>query len=242
MNRFANVFPRLTIWRLAKDVEFEEKHPRDEAGKFTAGGVAIDMAIPRLTPERIAELKQNPNVFWHSTASGDLRGGTQGLHVGTYQAAKEAMEATIGIRADGKDWDGTEEYGKTLLMGGRRQQEIRDKTGTYFGGTGFNARMSDPAEFPQEDFYAGDHKERATHSNGDPVSLTAKPGIFPVRIKGAMTNSRYRPMEDFKANSTMRSLLKRGKAKRGYYYENVGEDSGSISAVVPSWKHLEVVT
>ena len=239
---FERVLPHLFLFRLAKDAEFEVVHPRDETGQFTANGAGTGLKIPHLTPDRIAELKKDPSVFWHSTPSGDLRGGTQGLHVGTYQAAKEALEATIGIRADGKDWDGTQEYGKTKLMGGRRQQEIREQTGTYFGGTGYNASMRDPTEFSQDDFYPGDHKERATHSNGDPVALTGKPGIFPVKIKGAMTNSRYSPREDFKANAMMSSLLKRGKAKRGYYYENVGEDEGSISAVVPSWKHLEIVT
>jgi hypothetical protein len=32
----------------------------------------------------------------------------------------------------------------------------------------------------------------------------------------------------------MKASLKRGNAKRGFYYKNVSEDAGSISAVVPN--------
>ncbi len=44
---------------------------------------------------------------------------------------------------------------------------------------------------------------------------------------------------DFKANGMMSGQLKKGNAKRGYYYRNISEDSGSVSAVVPSWNHLK---
>ena len=56
-----------------------------------------------------------------------------------------------------------------------------------------------------------------------------------------MTNNSYQPHEDFKANGYMRAALKRGHAKRGYYYKNIAEDTGSISAVVPSMTHLKII-
>ena len=37
----------------------------------------------------------------------------------------------------------------------------------------------------------------------------------------------------------MHGQLKKGNARRGYFYQNDGEDAGSISAVVPSWSHLK---
>jgi hypothetical protein len=37
----------------------------------------------------------------------------------------------------------------------------------------------------------------------------------------------------------MRAQLKKGTAKCGYFYKNVSEDAGSISAVVPNQKHIE---
>lgn len=37
------------------------------------------------------------NTFWHGSPSGDLRGSKNGLHIGTYEAAKQALEARIGI-------------------------------------------------------------------------------------------------------------------------------------------------
>jgi len=56
-----------------------------------------------------------------------------------------------------------------------------------------------------------------------------------------MTNSPYKPHTDEKANSMMLRNLKMGNAKSGYYYENIGEDSGSISAVVPDASFLQIL-
>jgi hypothetical protein len=68
---------------------------------------------PELGPEGKAALKTAQTaegVFWHGSPSGDLRGGKSGLHVGTKEAAKQALEARIGIPADGKGWSGDREY------------------------------------------------------------------------------------------------------------------------------------
>ena len=62
--------------------------------------------------------------------------------------------------------------------------------------------------------------------------------MFPVKITGPMTDTVH---ADFAANGRMKGHLKRGTAKRGYYYKNEAEDSGSISAVVPGWGHLQAL-
>jgi len=158
----------------------------------------------------------SPAQFFHGTPDigGARAAGSYGVHVGTREAAKQALEARIGRRADGKDWDGTQEYGKTLLAA---------------HGHGYGA------DAPKEPHYP---TGKAAYSTGDPVPMHARPALLPVEIVGPMTNTPHTPHEDFKANGMMAGQLKRGRAKRGYYYENVGEDAGSISAVVPSWQHL----
>jgi 8-oxo-dGTP pyrophosphatase MutT (NUDIX family)/GNAT superfamily N-acetyltransferase len=190
-------------------------------------------------------------VFWHGSPSGDLKGSFNGLHVGTEEAARQALHARIGEPAEGR-WDGTREYGKTLLKG--RSDTLR---------SGYN--MEDrPDHFPQPATYhepvrrpdgswgngpAVRYEDResgkvyntrgAVYGDQSPVPMDAKPDIFPVRIKGPMTNTPQTPHEDFKANGLMAGQIKRGRAKNGYYYRQVGEDPGSISAVVPNGDHLE---
>jgi hypothetical protein len=161
----------------------------------------------------------NGEQFWHGSPNGSVgeRVAAYGVHVGTYEAAKQALEARIGRRADGKDWDGTQEYGKTPVAG-------------YRHGYGANAPVE--PHLPTG---------KATYSDGSPIPLDATPALLPVRIKGPMSNSPRTPHEDFKANGYMSAQLKRGRARSGYYYTNVGEDEGSISAVVPSADHLEIL-
>ena len=60
-------------------------------------------------------------IFYHGTP--DTISGTRGIHVGTKLAATQALEARIGVPAEGS-WDGTREYGKTLLAGKKRLAEI----------------------------------------------------------------------------------------------------------------------
>lgn len=162
-------------------------------------------------------------VFWHGTPSGDLRGGSSGLHVGTAQAAKEALEARIGIPVEGS-WDGTKEYGKTLLAGKRTMTEREDMI------TGLNC------DAPNEDYYP---TGKARYGDSTTVSLFIQPDIIPVHITGKMTNTPRNAYEDFKAGGYMSAQLKRGQARSGYYYINVGEDAGSISAVLPNAQHIE---
>ena len=169
--------------------------------------------------------KQDTTIFWHGSPSGDLRGAANGLHLGTHEAARQALTARIGIPVSG-EWDGTREYGKTLLEG-RASFRKRGETPTGYS-----------SDAPEADHYP---TGKAKYSDGTAVPPSAKPEIRAFRVKGAMTNSRFDPHEDFKANAIMAGQIKRGTAKRGYYYEQVGEDAGSISVVVPSKAHLEEV-
>ncbi len=158
------------------------------------------------------------NVWYHGSASGDLRGGTSGLHLGTALAAKEALEATIGIPVEG-EWDGNREYGTVLLCG----KNTLKHRGIF--ATGFNC------DVPDDDFYPTLPIIRKWSSF---ITLTMKPAIKKYRIICPMTNTNNSFYNDGPANGYMRASLKRGNAKRGFYYRNVSEDPGSISVVVPN--------
>lgn len=157
--------------------------------------------------------------WWHGSPYGgpSETPGETGVHVGTKEAARQALNARIGHRADGKDWDGSQEYGKTLLAGSNTLQKLGRYTTGYTVGTG-------------EDHYPKPDSTTPHH---------LKPALFPVEIAGRMSNTPDRPHEDFAANGRMKGHLQRGTARSGYYYQNVGEDAGSISAVVPGWGHLK---
>jgi len=166
--------------------------------------------------------KDNPLVFWHGSPSGDLRGGLTGLHIGTKKAATEALEARIGIPATG-EWDGTREYGKTLLAG-RRTMKRRGKSCT-----GLNCDAPEGDYYPVKILKYGDKTK---------IPLNVKPEVAPYLLIGDMTNTPSSPHSDWKANGYMAAQKKKGTAKRGYFYKNISEDEGSISATVPNGKHL----
>jgi len=172
-------------------------------------------------------------TYYHGSPSGELRGAAYGLHIGTFQAAKDALTARIGYPAQG-EWDGTREYGKTLLMG----KKSLAKHGIF--PTGYSAG-GQGTPLPDEDFYPGDWANKAKFSDGTQVAPTMKPDIFPVKIVGDMVNTPNDPRQDFKANSIMRGQITRGQARRGVYYKNVSEDEGSISAVVPDGSFIQKV-
>ncbi len=160
-------------------------------------------------------------IWYHGSASGNLRGGKTGLHLGTFKAAKEALEATIGIPVEG-EWDGTREYGKTLLCG----KETLKKRNIF--PTGFNCRV------PYKDFYPSHDGMHSFYSDQSIIPLTVKPSIKRYKIICKINNNLCNPYEDFKANGYMAASLKKGNAKNGFYYRNIGEDEGSISLVVPN--------
>jgi len=174
--------------------------------------------------------ESSDKFFWHGTPSGDLRGGALGLHIGTYEAAKQALNARIGVPAEG-DWDGKRVYGKTLIAGKRRLKEL----GPYLE-TGYNCE-----DVPEENYYPKQKAKRATYGDGTVVPFTCKPDIIKVRIVGPMSNTPTNPRTDDRANIHMYRDLKKNRAKKGSFYRNVGEDSGSISAVVPNASYIEKV-
>src|ERR1035437_9035982 len=92
------------------------------------------------------ELKKDPNIFWHGSPSGDMRGSEYGLHIGTHEAAKQALEARIGVKADGTDWNGTEEYGKTKLAGKKTLKKLDPKGNLETGHNSGN-------DVPENDYY-----------------------------------------------------------------------------------------
>ena len=171
------------------------------------------------------------DVFYHGSTDKGFH-GKKGIHVGTKLAATQALEARIGVPAEG-EWDGTREYGKTLIAGEETLKKRSSERG-YFCETGYNCH-----NIPKEDYYPS-QKESTTYSDGTKVPLNCKPIVFQVNIIGKMSNSPFSPHKDSVANGLMIRNLKMGNARRGYYYINYGEDEGSISAVVPDGSFLRI--
>ena len=176
----------------------------------------------------------DPNIYYHGSPTGYMD-GKNGIHIGTKKSATQALESRIGVPSQG-EWDGTRQYGETLLAGKNRLQQLEKERGYYLT-TGYNVGK----DLPQEDYYPDQRGYQATFSDGTKVPMNARPNIFKVRITGEMTNSIYRPHTDTRANSMMVRNLKLGNAKKGYYYTNDAEDEGSISAVVPNKTFLQEV-
>jgi hypothetical protein len=165
-----------------------------------------------------------PGVWFHGSPLGEP--GVGQVHVGKALAAKQALEARIGIPADGKGWSGDREYGKTLLAG---QDTLKKLDPRGYNVTGVNC------DAPKNDYYPSATTARMGNGN-TAVPLSAKPAVAAYSIAGRMSNSPANAYDDAKAN---------GYAKRiknsGVFYKNIGEDSGSVSAVVPSKDFLRRV-
>lgn len=174
--------------------------------------------------------------FYHGTP--DYRTwnkASKGIHIGTKLAATQALESRIGVPAEG-EWNGTREYGETLLAGTKRLEELEKERGYYLK-TGYNAG----GDIPDDNYYPINRKSRAKYSDGTEIPFDAIPKIFKVNIKGKMSNTQYNPHDDYVANRLMNRYSKSGTAKTGYYYVNDAEDVNSISAVVPSVNHLTIM-
>lgn len=171
--------------------------------------------------------------YYHGSTDKKLE-GKNGIHIGTKLAATQALEARIGVPAIG-GWEGKTEYGKTLLAGKKTLQSL-EKQGKWCM-TGYNAGR----DVPEEDYYPTQRGEIATYSDGTKISMKCKPIVFPVKIVGPMSNSYTKPHGDMRANGMMIRALKAGNAKSGFYYKNIAEDEGSISAVVPDKTFLEII-
>jgi len=187
---------------------------------------------------KIVQLVESASLeFWHGSPSGEFKHQHFGIHVGSKEAARQALCARIGTKADGTDWDGTQEYGQTLLAG-KRTLMVMDPRGHLCTGYGAGSRG---APLPDEDFLPADWSLKASYSDGSRVPLTVKPNLFRVQIVGPMFGTPQRPLDDV-ANTRMRkAMLKGSPPPHGFYYTNRGEDEGSLAAVVPSGEFLRVL-
>jgi len=160
------------------------------------------------------------NIFYHGTTNKSMV-GTNGIHLGSYKASKEALEARIGIPAIG-EWDGTRKYGETLLKGTNNLGE--------YNNTGYNCGN----DISDENYLPTDRKVKAKYSDGKEIPIDSYPIIFKVEIIGDMEEE---IISDEKANKLGNSPY----SHTGYYYKNIAEDEGSISAVVPNNKWLKIL-
>lgn len=156
------------------------------------------------------EFEAQPGTLFHGSPNGvvGMKVAKYGLHVGTKRAALEALSARVGSAGD-------RPTGATTAR--TTDAELQDT----LENTRRNPKMSG----------------KASYSDGSKV-YAPDPKVIGGRVSGKMTNTPRTPHEDFKANGMMAGQLKRGRAKSGYYYQNVGEDAGSISAVLPSRDHF----
>lgn len=172
-------------------------------------------------------------VWYHGSPTG-FPGPTGQIHLGTERAARMALEARIGVPADLQGWAGNREYGKTLLAGTNKLKSIeRGETPYYnkYPRSGYSAR-----DIPDEDFYPT--KMPTMGRDQTPMSPSMRPAVRAYQISGEMKNTTSAPYSDTMANRLANTQQTRGNGKHGFYYKNEGEDTGSISAVVPSRNHL----
>ena len=183
----------------------------------------------------LSEEQQRVGQFYHGSTDKNLS-GKNGIHLGSKLAATQALQARIGVPAQG-EWDGTRVYGQTLLAG-KKTLDKREKELGYYIKSGYNVG----SDVPEEDYLPTERKERAKYSDGTEVPMDSKPIVFPVKIKGPMNNTPYWGLKtDQMANVLMMRGLKKGNAKNGFYYTNDAEDEGSVSAVVPNKDWLEII-
>jgi hypothetical protein len=182
-------------------------------------------------------------AWYHGSPTG-FPGLSGPIHVGTYVAARQALEARIGVPADGKGWDGTREYGKTLLAGKDTLEAMESGQRPYYNKwvqTGYNSG----SDVPRHDYYPKERESAPTMGNsksnpgGTPVTDEMRPAVRAYQINGPMNDKVY---SDTMANRLASTQSAKGNGKNGFYYKNDGEDSGSISAVVPSYRHLTGLT
>lgn len=172
------------------------------------------------------------NVWWHGSASGDVGGGdrSDGLHIGDYQTAAEALNAHIGPNPHHPEgrWTGDHSLSESF-------PDLFDKNGDQI------LADADP-ERPKWNRY------QMRHPDGTPMHGSYRPNVFPVAITGPMGNTTDTAVSDGQAHALMRRQRSRPpKTPKGYYYINGGEGTGvdpqhgivwAASATVPSVDHI----
>ena len=111
------------------------------------------------------------NIFYHGAVCNVLN--NKHIHLGTYEAAKQALEARIGVPAFGI-WDGTRVYKNTLLKGKNNIDDL-----CY---TGYNCGP----DVPEENYLPTDRKELPKYADGSFINPDCKPIIIKVKIIGKM--------------------------------------------------------
>lgn len=158
-----------------------------------------------------------------------------------------ALEARIGVPADGRGWEGNREYGKTLLAGKDRLVKIERGEVPYYNRWPQSGHNSGD-DVPRHDYYPDERSRIPTMGNnsrnpeGTPMTMDMRPAVRAYQINGPMKNTPSTPYSDTRANSLANAQRTKGNGKNGFYYKNDGEDEGSISAVVPHHSHLTGMT
>lgn len=161
------------------------------------------------------EFESLPGTFFHGHPTGnfnwDTTGRPQGFHVGTKQAATEAVVARVGTRG-----------APTTYSGGER-------SGPTFPGT--VRPVDDPNRpYTRSEYVAHPEHLRGGRIDAPMVNHPAYLGSYGKGDDGDMNGS-----GDVLANGKVAEINSKGRTMRqGIYYKNVAEDTGSVSAVLPS--------
>lgn len=169
------------------------------------------------------EFESQPGTYFHGNPTGNFNWeqprAHYGFHVGTKQAATDAVVARAGT-----------EGSLVTYSGGQK------------GGPAFPGRY-DPVDDPERPYVRRQAVAHPEHLRGgrivsDMVNSPGYMGSYGRDTGGDMVGS-----GDVLANARAASIHGRGQTmRRGIYYRNVAEDTGSISAVLPSrqsWKTHE---
>src|ERR1035437_4098542 len=119
-------------------------------------------------------------VWYHGSPTG-FPGLNGPIHVGTESAARQALEARIGVPADLQGWSGNREYGKTLLAGEDTLNKIERGDTPYYNHypkSGFNC------DAPKEDYYAPKMPTMGgtSRGSGTPMTPDMRPAVRAYQI------------------------------------------------------------
>lgn len=241
-----NWFVRFAMRQLADHDENGNPQWQETPEKNPASWTSINSDDKELPSDAQIDNAKKPHnitensVLWHGSASNDeTQHSADGLHVGTYHAAKKALTNVVGHKADGTDWDGTTAYGETPVMG---QNSLYKN--------GYIDRVS--GNLPEEDYLPKDKPFDpdfdSTMYSGSNIDHSWKPSLFPVKLTQPL---HPHVVGDTTANNTMNDhayathQFQTGRNPRdpgqipGMAYLNGAEDRGSLSVVVPHHSYVE---
>lgn len=163
------------------------------------------------------EFESQPGTFFHGHPTGNFNwdpDGRQGFHVGSKQAATDAVVARVGT--SGK---------ATIYAGGQR-------SGPTFPGKYV------PVNDPERPYHKSEAVAHPEHLRGGRIVSPMVNGRNWLGRYGGHGNGYVGDMHDsgdVRANAKASEIITKGqKMRQGIFYENQAEDAGSISAVLPS--------